>query len=131
MDERVIELIDELREVLRDNVPTKNKQVPKNKDLSLSSIDNTFDIDIFYTRKPGMRSSLQLVVSNAGDKEYAKISCMTALASLCNTMVNNKSLNVSKEDIVRMFLSWAEANGLVMNKPDMSGFKSRLSRFKY
>lgn len=131
MDERVIELIDELREVLRDNVPTKNKQVPKNKDISLSSLDNTFDIDIFYTRKPGMRSSLQLVASNAGDKEYVKISCMTALASLCDTMVNNKSLNVSKEDIVRMFLGWAEANGLVMNKPDISGFKSRLSRFKY
>ena len=131
MDERVIELIDELREVLRDSVPTKNKQVPKNKDISLSSLDNTFDIDIFYTRKPGMRSSLQLVASNVGDKEYVKISCMTALASLCDTMVNNKSLNVSKEDIVRMFLGWAEANGLVMNKPDMSGFKSRLSRFKY
>ena len=131
MDERVIELIDELREVLRDSVPTKNKQVPKNKDISLSSLDNTFDIDIFYTRKPGMRSSLQLVASNAGDPEYVKISCMTALASLCDTMVNNKSLNVSKEDIVRMFLGWAEANGLVMNKPDMSGFKSRLSRFKY
>ena len=130
MDERIFELIDELREILRESVPTKNKPVPKDEDISLSSLDNIFDIDIFYTRKPGMCRSLQLVASNAEDKEYVKLSCMTALASLCDTMINNKTLNVSKEDIARTFMGWLEANGMVANKPDKSGFKARFSRFK-
>ena len=107
-EQRIFELLDELRELTRDLTPTKNEKVPKSENLAASKLNKIFDIDIFYSRKPGMRRSVQLITSGAEDSDYVKLSCLTALASLCDTMIANKQLNVSEEDIVKFMVGWMD-----------------------
>ena len=107
---KVEELINELRQVAFDNVPTRNDKVPESEDLSKSSFDNLFDIDIFFSRKPGMRRSVQLITSNSEDKEALRLSCMTAIASLCDTMLSNKLLAI--EDLLLAMEMWKQGHGV-------------------
>jgi len=100
-------LVNELRELLRNNVPTKDEVVPDSDNLAKSDMDKVFDIDIFFSRKPGMRRSVQLISSNS-EGTGVKLSCMVALASLCDTMVSNKELNVDEGDIIQFMLTWIE-----------------------
>ena len=100
------ELFSALREIAFNNSPTKNDKVPKEQDLSKSDVDNIFDVDIFLSRKPGMRRSVQLISSDSKNKDSVRISCMTALASLCDTMVSNNLL--SEKDIILFMSMWLD-----------------------
>jgi hypothetical protein len=107
---RVEELVNELRELALDNVATKNDKVPDKEDLSKSKVDSIFDIDIFFSRKPGMRRSVQLITSNNKDKENLRVSCMTALASLCDTMVTNNLVEL--KDIILFMTLWGDMHNI-------------------
>ena len=108
INEQIFEKIEELRELLRNNVSTKDEKIPRAEDLSKSKLDKFFDIDIFFSRKPGMRRSIQLISSEAEDDDCVKLSCLTALASLCDTMIANKPLNITEEDIVKFMIGWLD-----------------------
>lgn len=105
---RIEQLMQEIREITFRNSSTRDEKVPRSQDLSVGKFDNMFDIDIFFSRKPGMRRSIQLISSNAEEDDYVKISCLTALASLCDTMIANKPLNVTEEDIVKFMIGWLD-----------------------
>jgi len=108
MNNRLEELFQELREMAFDKSSTKDDKVPKSQDISAGRLDELFDIDIFFSRKPGMRRSIQIITSGAKDDDYIKLSCLTALASLCDTMIANKPLNVTEKDIVSFMISWLD-----------------------
>lgn len=105
---RIEELLQEMRDITFRNSLTKDEVVPKSEDLSAGKLDEMYDIDIFFSRKPGMRRSIQLISSGADDDDCVKLSCMTALASLCDTMIANKPLNITEEDIVRFMIGWLD-----------------------
>ena len=126
INEQILEKIEELRELLRNNVSTKNEKIPRAEDLSKSKLDKKldklFDIDIFFSRKPGMRRSIQLVSSGTDKPENVQLSCMTALCGLCDTMVSNKELNMSEKEIIIAFLCWMEQHRMWfadLNKKDL------------
>lgn len=105
---RVEELLQEMREITLRNSSTKDEVIPEEYDLSKGELDEVYDLDIFFSRKPGMRRSIQLISSGSDNEDYIKLSCMTALASLCDTMIANKPLNVTEEDIVRFMIGWLD-----------------------
>lgn len=114
--EELFNKIDELRELLVNNVQTRNKKISKKSDLSKNKeIDNCYDIDIFFSRKPGMRRSIQFISSNAESPEDARVSVMVAIASLLDTIVAQQDkLGVSPDDICNVFAAWINNN--VFNK---------------
>lgn len=103
--------VERLIDLLTDSVSTKGEKVPKEEDLSKSKLDKDFNIDIFYSRRPGMRRSIQLISAGV-DKDKARVSCMTALCSLADTMVASKEIPITREDIVTTFVTWMEANNI-------------------
>lgn len=105
---RIEQLMQEMREITFRNSSTRDEVIPRSQDLSVGKMDTMFDIDIFFSRKPGMRRSIQLISSSAEDDNYVKLSCLTALASLCDTMIANKQLNVTEEDIVKFMIGWLD-----------------------
>lgn len=105
---RIEQLMQEMREITFRNSSTRDEVIPRSQDLSVGKMDSMFDIDIFFSRKPGMRRSIQLISSSAEDDNYVKLSCLTALASLCDTMIANKPLNVTEEDIVKFMIGWLD-----------------------
>ena len=122
INEQIFEKIEELRELLRNNVSTKDEKIPRAEDLSKSKLNKLFDIDIFFSRKPGMRKSIQLVSSGTDKPENVQLSCMTALCGLCDTMVSNKELCMSEEEIIMAFLCWMEQHRMWfadLNKKDL------------
>ena len=89
-DERIEELLSELREIAFDLTPTRNDKVEARYDLSKDEMVNeVFDIDIFFSRKPGMRRSVQLIASYSEKQEYRELSCLAAIGSLLDTFVSN------------------------------------------
>lgn len=89
-DERIEELLSELREIAFDLTPTRNDKVEARYDLSKDEMVNeVFDIDIFFSRKPGMRRSVQLIASSSDEQEYRELSCLAAIGSLLDTFVSN------------------------------------------
>ena len=107
---RVTELLQEMREIAFRNSPTRDEKVPRSQNLAVGPMDTMFDIDIFFSRKPGMRRSIQLISSEAEDDDCVKLSCLTALASLCDTMIDSKPLNITEEDIVKFMISWLDVH---------------------
>lgn len=105
---RIEELLQEMREITFRNSSTRDDVIPRSEDISVGRMDEMYDIDIFFSRKPGMRRSIQLISSEAQDDDCVKLSCMTALASLCDTMIANKPLNITEEDIVRFMIGWLD-----------------------
>ena len=105
---RIEQLMQEMREITFRNSSTRDEVIPRSQDSSVGKMDSMFDIDIFFSRKPGMRRSIQLISSSAEDDNYVKLSCLTALASLCDTMIANKPLNVTEEDIVKFMIGWLD-----------------------
>lgn len=105
---RIEELLQEMREITFRNSSTRDDVIPRSEDISVGRMDEMYDIDIFFSRKPGMRRSIQLISSEALDDDCVKLSCMTALASLCDTMIANKPLNITEEDIVRFMIGWLD-----------------------
>ena len=105
---RVTELLQEMREIAFRNSPTRDEKVPRSQNLAVGPTDTMFDIDMFFSRKPGMRRSIQLISSEAKDDYCVKLSCLTALASLCDTMIANKPLNITEEDIVKFMIGWLD-----------------------
>ena len=91
-------LLTELRNFALDNRDTKRK-LRIGEDISKTKLDSVYDIDIFFSRKPGMRSSVQLVA--IPDMENAKVSVMTAICSLIDTMVSRGI--ITNEDVFRIF----------------------------
>lgn len=114
ISEELNNLIVDLREYLKNNVSTKDDKIPRGEDLSVGKVNKLFDIDIFFSRKPGMRRSIQLITSNSKSKEGVKVSCLVAVASLLDTMLDQKQLGVTKEDIVKMFITWMNENGITI-----------------
>lgn len=115
-EERVCELIDELRELTKELSPTKDEAIPRSQRLDHGKIDKMYDIDIFFSRKPGMRRSIQFVASGTDKPEALKLSCLTAICSLCDTITRYKTLNTSKIDIAKAMISWIEINGMEIEK---------------
>ena len=109
---RIEELLQEMREITLRNSLNKDDIVPKSQNLASGELDKHFDIDIFYSRKPGMRRSIQLISSGAEDIDDVRLSCLTALASLCDTMVANKQLGVSEKDIVVFMDGWLDMHNI-------------------
>lgn len=97
MEKELNNLLDKLREFASNNVETKNEKVSKEEDLSKGEFDKVFDIDIFYSRKPSMRRSVQIIKSDLLEEKAFRLSAMTAILGLCDTMVLRGLL--SKEDI--------------------------------
>ena len=113
--------LNELRKMIAERVPTKDEVVPDEENIAKDPVMNdAFDIDIFFSRKSGMRRSLQLITSNATGNEKAgmtdeaaiKISCITALCSLCDTMLANKELCMSENDILIFMSSWLQQHNI-------------------
>ena len=102
---RMMELLQEIRDIAFRNSPTRDEKVPRSQNLAVGPMDTMFDIDIFFSRKPGMRRSIQLISSEAEDDYCVKLSCLTALASLCDTMIASEQLNITEEDIVKFNMS--------------------------
>lgn len=107
---RMMELLQEIRDIAFRNSPTRDEKVPRSQNLAVGPTDTMFDIDIFFSRKPGMRRSIQLISSEAEDDDCVKLSCLTALASLCDTMIDSKPLNITEEDIVKFMISWLDVH---------------------
>lgn len=90
--------IDKLREMLKENVITKDIPITEESDLTKDDeINEIFDIDIFVSRKPGMRRSVQYISTNS---PYAKISFMTALCSLLDTAISSPQLDMSEDEVL-------------------------------
>lgn len=107
---RMMELLQEIRDIAFRNSPTRDEKVPRSQNLAVGPTDTMFDIDIFFSRKPGMRRSIQLISSEAKDDDCVKLSCLTALASLCDTMIDSKPLNITEEDIVKFMVGWLDVH---------------------
>lgn len=107
---RMMELLQEIRDIAFRNSPTRDEKVPRSQNLAVGPTDTMFDIDIFFSRKPGMRRSIQLISSEAEDDDCVKLSCLTALASLCDTMIDSKPLNITEEDIVKFMIGWLDVH---------------------
>lgn len=105
---RMMELLQEIRDIAFRNSPTRDEKVPRSQNLAVGPMDTMFDIDIFFSRKPGMRRSIQLISSEAEDDDCVKLSCLTALASLCDTMIASEQLNITEEDIVKFMVCWLD-----------------------
>lgn len=105
---RMMELLQEIRDIAFRNSPTRDEKVPRSQNLAVGPMDTMFDIDIFFSRKPGMRRSIQLISSEAEDDYCVKLSCLTALASLCDTMIASEPLNITEEDIVKFMVGWLD-----------------------
>ena len=105
---RMMELLQEIRDIAFRNSPTRDEKVPRSQSLAVGPTDTMFDIDIFFSRKPGMRRSIQLISSEAEDDYCVKLSCLTALASLCDTMIASEQLNITEEDIVKFMVCWLD-----------------------
>lgn len=105
---RMMELLQEIRDIAFRNSPTRDEKVPRSQNLAVGPMDTMFDIDIFFSRKPGMRRSIQLISSEAEDDYCVKLSCLTALASLCDTMIASEQLNITEEDIVKFMVGWLD-----------------------
>lgn len=99
-------LVDNLREKLKDSVVTKDIPISDDTNLSLSNLDAAYDIDIFISRKPGMRRSVQYVSSGHKNPELFRVSFMTAICSLLDTMLTNPNVSFTEEEIVSMFDLW-------------------------
>lgn len=110
--EKINSLITELREIARECAVSQGN-TSDNDLTSVSNINEMYDLDIFFSRKPGMKSSIQIIQSSAPNKEATRLSCLTAIFSLCDTLVNQKDLNVSEDDIIAGFGSWAQFHGLL------------------
>ena len=109
--QKILKTLNSLREQLKDMVPTKNDVIPDDENLATKDIDEHFDIDIFFSRKPGMRRSIQLITSNC-EGDDVKVSCLTAMASLCDTLIANKQLNVTEQDIALFMQAWLEMHDI-------------------
>lgn len=107
---RMMELLQEIRDIAFRNSPTRDEKVPRSQNLAVGPMDTMFDIDIFFSRKPGMRRSIQLISSEAEDDYCVKLSCLTALASLCDTMIASEQLNIIEEDIVKFMVCWLDTH---------------------
>lgn len=107
---RMMELLQEIRDIAFRNSPTRDEKVPRSQNLAVGPMDTMFDIDIFFSRKPGMRRSIQLISSEAKDDDCVKLSCLTALASLCDTMIDSKPLNITEEDIDKFMVGWLDVH---------------------
>lgn len=107
---RMMELLQEIRDIAFRNSPTRDEKVPRSQNLAVGPMDTMFDIDIFFSRKPGMRRSIQLISSEAEDDYCVKLSCLTALASLCDTMIASEQLNITEEDIVKFMVGWLDVH---------------------
>ena len=107
---RMMELLQEIRDRAFRNSPTRDEKVPRSQNLAVGPMDTMFDIDIFFSRKPGMRRSIQLISSEAEDDYCVKLSCLTALASLCDTMIASEQLNITEEDIVKFMVGWLDVH---------------------
>lgn len=105
---RMMELLQEIRDIAFRNSPTRDEKVPRSQNLAVGPMDTMFDIDVFFSRKPGMRRSIQLISSEAEDDDCVKLSCLTALASLCDTMIASEQLNITEEDIVKFMVCWLD-----------------------
>ena len=103
-------LLGNLRDYLRENVPTKNKEITETADMSKGVSDKIYDIDIFLSRKPGMRSSVQLIKSDNTDKEDVKVSCIVAICSLLDTLIDNKLLD--EKEVKGIFITWLSEHDL-------------------
>lgn len=124
--------INSLRKYISDNVSTKDEIVPDDEDLSKSDLDDLFDIDIFFSRKPGMRRSVQLIMSDATDLRCFKISVLTMLASLCDTLVSKEhhnSFDMDEEDILLFMSSWLESHNInpmaLVSDKDLKEYKTQ------
>ena len=107
---RMMELLQEIRDIAFRNSPTRDEKVPRSQNLAVGPMDTMFDIDVFFSRKPGMRRSIQLISSEAKDDDCVKLSCLTALASLCDTMIASEPLNITEEDIVKFMVGWLDVH---------------------
>ena len=99
-----------MREIAFRNSPTRDEKVPRSQNLAVGPMDTMFDIDVFFSRKPGMRRSIQLISSEAEDDDCVKLSCLTALASLCDTMIASEPLNITEEAIVKFMVGWLDVH---------------------
>lgn len=104
-----------LREYVKENVETKNEVVPDDEDFSKGPLDNVYDIDIFLSRKPGMRRSVQLITSGAKNKQHVRVSAITALFSLADNMTSHKALGVSVIDVINGFLLWLNQHNISLD----------------
>lgn len=112
MMNRTEDLFEQLREIAMEMTPTKDDVVPDEENLAKDKrMNKEFDIDIFYSRRPGMRRSLQIISPGCTKKESIKLSCLTAMGSLLDTLIANKELNVTKEDVAQLLLYWLETHG--------------------
>lgn len=109
---RIEELLEEMRQITFRNSSTRDEIVSDEENIALSDLDKYFDIDIFFSRKPGMRRSIQLISSGSDDENCVKLSCMTALASLCDTMISNKQLNMTEKDIIDFMVMWLDMHNI-------------------
>ena len=101
-----------LRKYTQENVETKNEIIPDDEDFSKGNLDKVYDIDIFISRKPGMRRSVQLITSGAENKQHVRVSAITALFSLADNMTTHEELGVTVNDIINGFLIWLEQYNL-------------------
>ena len=68
-------------------------------------------ISVFtFSEFSSTKFSRQLISSEAKDDDCVKLSCLTALASLCDTMIDSKPLNITEEDIVKFMISWLDVH---------------------
>jgi hypothetical protein len=106
-EDKIRNLVNEMRKLLQDTIPTKDDVVPAEEDMSKCNMDSLYDIDIFFSRKPGMRRSVQLISCDSSNKRASStLSAMTAISSLLETLVSNNVL--SAEDIILLFTTYLE-----------------------
>lgn len=77
-------------------------------------LDKIYDVDIFLFRKPGMKSSCQLMAfGNNTDEASKKISIMTILSSFLNTLLDTKTFTIEelKEVLNSVLTVYNELNG--------------------
>ena len=103
--DRISYLLNELREEVRNIVPTKDEEIPEEEDLSKGELDSIYDIEIYFARRPGMRRSVHLITSNQENPMF-RLSALTALSSICDVLVSSGKLEES--DIVMFMDSWLE-----------------------
>ena len=77
-------------------------------------LDKIYDVDIFLSRKPGMKSSCQLMAfGNNTDEASKRISIMTILSSFLNTLLDTKTFTIEelKEVLNSVLTVYGELNG--------------------
>lgn len=107
-EEKLVKLLDDLREFVINNVESKDKVMSDEEDLSKSPFDKLYNIDIYFSRKPGMRASVQTIMADNTSPEVLKVSCMTAISSLLDTMCNKNMLNY--QDVLLFMATWIKAH---------------------